>query len=161
MNRIEVTTDDKSGKTATIQPSAINSRHLLQSAVTPDDACSLFGQGYESLFWDTENSQPRQFPDGDCGQQGLGLLYGQGPASQDMLKKLCSLSGPATDSSCGESGFLGYLNKFASPLMGLVTDECRLFFAACIIDLNSMTLDVLRQCQHHNENLFVIYNFDR
>jgi hypothetical protein len=92
--------------------------------MSPEDACALFGQGYAGLYWDAEKSQPREFPDGVCGQQGMEILFGQA-ASQDTFKKVCSLTGPATSSSCGETGYLGYVNKFASSLMGLITDKCR------------------------------------
>ena len=84
----------------------------------------MFGKGYGSLYWDSEKAQQREFPDGECGLEGMGMLFGQA-VSQDKLKKVCSLTGPATNTSCGETGYLGYLNKFASPLMDLITDECR------------------------------------
>ncbi len=103
-----------------------NDRHLLQSTMTADDACALFEQGYGATFWDAAKAQPREFPDGECGPQGLGMLYGQeGGVSSDVVKKACSFTGPPTNISCGESGYLGYLNKFAAPLMGLITDKCR------------------------------------
>jgi hypothetical protein len=121
--RVVVTTADASPQGASVMHS--KARHLLQSTTSPEDACALFGQGYGSLYWDSEKSRPREFPDGECGQEGMGILYGQGLVSQDMLKKVCSLTGPATNTSCGENGYLGYLNKFASPLMGLITDQCR------------------------------------
>jgi hypothetical protein len=118
--RIEAVTTDK------YQYAQSNDRHLLQSTMTPDDACALFGQGYADTYWDATNSKPRVFPDGECGPQGMGMLYGQGGATaKELLKKVCSLTGPTTNISCGENGYFGYLNKFATPLMGLISDKCR------------------------------------
>jgi hypothetical protein len=118
MYRIEIETENNFHKALTTD------RHLLQSAVTPDDACALFGQGYGATYWDDAKSKPREFPDG-CGMQDVGILFEQGRATQDLLKKACSLTGPTSSISCGENGFLAYLDKFATPLMGLITDKCR------------------------------------
>jgi hypothetical protein len=56
--------------------------------------------------------------------RGKGIMYTQA-TSRDMYKKVCNLTGPATSTRCGKIGYFGHLNKFASPLMGLITDKCR------------------------------------
>jgi hypothetical protein len=125
MHRMEVVTADESEQAPVARSSDPHTRHLLQSILSPAEACTLFGQEYYNIYWDAEKSKPREFPDGECGLEGLGMLYGQSAASQNMFKKICSLTGPATSTSCGENGYFGYLNKFASPLMGLISEKCR------------------------------------
>jgi hypothetical protein len=119
---MEVMTADDSQHAAVMQSSDPNARHLLQSTMSPEDACALFGHGFVGTYWDAEKSQPREYPEG-CGLDGVGTLSQAG--SKDAFKKVCSFTGPATSTSCGENGYFGYLNKFASPLMGLITDKCR------------------------------------
>jgi hypothetical protein len=97
--------------------------------MSPDEACALFGKGYGGIYWDADKSQIREFPDEECGPQGLAMLYDAETApSHGLLKKVCSLTGPTNRTSCGERGYFGYLDNFASPLMGLITDKCRYFF---------------------------------
>ena len=126
--RMEVVTADDSALAGAAKYSDSHTRHILESALTPADACALFGQGYHGVYWDADKSKPREFPDGECGPQAMGMLYGQPAASQNLFKKVCSLTGPATSTSCGETGYIGYMNKFASPLTGLVTEKCRFNF---------------------------------
>jgi hypothetical protein len=93
--------------------------------MSPDEACALFGKGIGDIYWDADKSKEREFPDEECGPQGLGMLFEATAPSYSLLKKVCSLTGPTNSTSCGEKGYFGYLNKFASPLMGLITEKCR------------------------------------
>ena len=109
--------------------SLIHSRQMLQNPkMTSEDACVLFGQGFSDMLWDDVNSKPRTFTnDEDCGQDGFERMYvSQADASShETFKKICSFTGPSNSTSCGETGYVGYMKNFLSPLMGLITDECR------------------------------------
>ncbi len=120
---MKIATAEGSQQAATM-PEA-NARLLRQSSLSPQDACTVFGQGIMNVIWDDEKSQVREFPDGDCGLESTLVFFNQSVASQSLLKKVCSFTGTSTNSTCGENSFLGYLNKFVSPIMGLVTDQCR------------------------------------
>jgi hypothetical protein len=106
---------------ASQQAASSKAQHRVLAA-TPANLCGVFAQGFVYTFWDAEKSQNRDWT-GDCGTDGLDSLFAG--ASQDKFKKVCSLTGPATSTSCGEKGFLGYLKKFAEPLMGMGTEQCR------------------------------------
>ncbi len=69
-----VTADDSALAHQSSEAHSPHNRHLLQSTMSPADACALFGQGYYNLFWDAEKSKARVFPDGECGPEGMGML---------------------------------------------------------------------------------------
>jgi hypothetical protein len=104
---------------------SVNLRKSLEVAVSEDQACTLFGQGYANLLWDSEKKTMRSFPDnGKCGLNGLNNLLSP-TADQATFKKVCATTGPTTTDSCGENSYLGLMHKFASPLMGLISEKCR------------------------------------
>jgi hypothetical protein len=97
---------------------------LLEVVVSEDESCALFGQGYANLFWDSETKSQRFFSDDQCGLEGFSSQF-RPTADQTAFKKVCATTGPATADSCGENSYLGLLHKFASPLMGLISEKCR------------------------------------
>ena len=110
--------------------SLIHSRQMLQTPkMSSKDACVLFGQGFSDMLWDDVNSKPRTFTnDEDCGEDGFRRMYGSqadASSSHETFKKICSFTGPSNSTSCGETGYVGYMKNFVSPLTGLITDECR------------------------------------
>jgi hypothetical protein len=110
--------------------SLIHSRQMLQTpTMSPKDACVLFGLGFSDMLWDDVHSKPRTFAnDEDCGEDGFNRLRDSQPgmsSSHETFKKICSFTGPANSTSCGETGYVGYMKNFVSPLIGLITDDCR------------------------------------
>ena len=96
-----------------------------QPSVLPDVACTLFGRGYENVVWDSDQNMMRTFPDEQCSEEGIRILQ-NASVGRETSQKICSLTGPFTrQSSCGENSYLGLLYKFASSLIGRVTNTCR------------------------------------
>jgi hypothetical protein len=83
----------------------VNLRKSLEVAVSEDQACALFGQGYANLFWDSEKKTMRSFPDnGKCGLNGQNNLLSP-TADQTTFKMVCAMTGPTTADSCGENSY--------------------------------------------------------
>jgi hypothetical protein len=118
--RLKVETADASQQAAN-NPSFLQTKGRVLAATSPETACTLFGQEFARFYFDYQKGQVRNW-EVDCGYSGPdSLLVG---ASEAMFKKVCSTTGPATNSSCGETGLLGFLKRF-DPLLGLISEGCR------------------------------------